>query len=363
MTLSDVRIVMMAGGTGGHVFPALAVARYLRDLGVEVTWIGTAAGIEARLVPDAGFAHEWIPVSGLRGKGRLTLLLAPVRLLKAVAAAFAVLRRVRPQAVVGMGGFASGPGGLAAKLLGMPLMIHEQNAAAGMTNRVLARIANRVLQAFPNTFSEQMEPKTVGNPVRAEFLSVGDPASRLQRDDGNFRMLVVGGSQGAKALNELVPEALSLMPEEQRPEVLHQGGRTVGIAKDQYARFGVAADVREFIDDVAKAMADADLVVCRSGASTIAELTAVGVGSLLVPFPFAVDDHQTANGQHLVSIGAARMIQERNLTPEVLAGELSKLFADRNELRAMAVKAKALSPQSATEVIANECLEMMGAAA
>lgn len=349
------KVLIMAGGTGGHVFPALAVAARLRELGHAVTWMGAPDSFEAKRVPEAGFPIEFVRVTGLRGKGLLPLLAAPLLLLRALRDAFSVLRKVQPNVVLGMGGFAAGPGGLAARLSGRALVIHEQNAAAGLTNRLLAQIATVVLQAFPNTF---VKAQTVGNPVRAGFAELAAPAQRLGHG-GKPRVLIVGGSQGAKALNEIVPRALALIPEALRPEVRHQAGRTLAVALAAYAQAQVSASVESFIADMPMAYAAADLVICRSGASTIAELAAAGCASLLVPFPYAVDDHQTANARHLSEAGAALLIAETDLTPERLASDLQTLLADRAMLTRMAVAARSKAWTHATDDI-TACLLKCG---
>ncbi|MES2683921.1 MAG: undecaprenyldiphospho-muramoylpentapeptide beta-N-acetylglucosaminyltransferase [Pseudomonadota bacterium] len=342
-------VLIMAGGTGGHVFPALAVAARLKELGHSVTWMGAPDSFESRKVPEAGFPIEFVRITGLRGKGVMKLFAAPLLLARALRDAFSVLRKVQPQVVLGMGGFAAGPGGLAAWLSRTPLVIHEQNAAAGLTNRLLARIATTVLQAFPNTFASKAQ--TVGNPVRAGFAELPAPALRLAHQ-GAATVLIVGGSQGAKALNQIVPQALALMPADQRPAVRHQAGRTLAVAQAAYAEAtDVRATVEAFITDMPTAYAAADLVICRSGASTIAELSAAGCASLLVPFPFAVDDHQTANARYLADAGAALLIQERDLTPQRLADELQKLLADRPALLRMSEAARAKAWTRSTEDI------------
>jgi len=330
-------VLICAGGTGGHVFPALAVAARLREQGHSVTWMGAPNSFESQRVPEAGFAIEFVRVSGLRGKGVLKLITAPLLLLRALFDALAVMHKVQPQVVLGMGGFAAGPGGVAAWLRRTPLVIHEQNAAAGLTNRLLARLATVVLQAFPNTFAGPAQ--TVGNPVRAGFAELAAPAAR-PASQGPARVLVVGGSQGAKALNEIVPKALALIPQDERPAVRHQAGRTLAVAQAVYAETGVQASVEAFIADMPSAYAAADLVICRSGASTVAELSAAGCASLLVPFPFAVDDHQTANARYLADAGAALLIQERELTPQRLAQTLQNLLADRAVLVRMGEAAR-----------------------
>lgn len=350
-------VLIMAGGTGGHVFPALAVAARLREQGHAVTWMGAPDSFESKRVPEAGFAIEFVRVSGLRGKGVMKLFAAPLLLLRALLDAFAVLSKVQPQVVLGMGGFAAGPGGLAAWMSRTPLVIHEQNAAAGLTNRLLARIATVVLQAFPNTFAGKAQ--TVGNPVRAGFAELPAPAARLTHE-GRARVLVVGGSQGARALNEIVPQALALMPQAQRPQLRHQAGRTLDVAQAAYAKTDAEASVEAFITDMPAAYAAADLVICRSGASTIAELSAAGCASVLVPFPFAVDDHQTANARYLADAGAALLIQERELTPQRLADELQTLLADRAALVRMSDAARSKAWTRSTDDIVTA---LLGAAA
>ncbi len=347
-----IKVMIMAGGTGGHVYPALAIADALRQQGHEVVWMGAPDSFESRAVPKQGIPMEFIRVSGLRGKGIGKLLSAPLVLLRALRDALAALRRQQPQLVLGMGGFAAGPGGVAAWLMRRPLLIHEQNAAAGMTNRLLARIATRVLEAFPNTFHHAL---TVGNPVRAGFAELPAPTQRLARE-GVMRVLVIGGSQGSLALNTLVPKALSLMPETARPQVRHQAGRTLERAQQSYADAGVSASVEAFIDDMPAAYAWADLVICRSGASTVAELAAAGCAALLVPFPAAVDDHQTRNGEYLVAAGAAQLVQERDLNPELLAALLGTMLSDRAALARMGEAARSAAWTDATARIVAECL-------
>lgn len=350
-------VLICAGGTGGHVFPALAVAARLKELGHAVTWMGTPDSFESQRVPEAGFPIEFVRISGLRGKGVAKLLMAPLLLARGLLDALSVLGRVRPAVVLGMGGFAAGPGGLAAWLRRIPLVIHEQNAAAGLTNRWLARIATTVLQAFPNTFSSAAE--TVGNPVRGGFATLPPRAANT----GATRVLVVGGSQGAKALNTLVPKALALISETQRPIVRHQAGRTLAVAQAAYAEAGLPDASEAFITDMPSAYAAADLVICRSGASTIAELSAAGLPSLLVPFPFAVDDHQTANARYLADAGAAVLIQERELTAERLADELTRLLADRAALASMGEAARGKAWTRATDEIVGALLKAGGATA
>lgn len=354
-------VLIMAGGTGGHVFPALAVADVLRSRACQVVWLGTRRGIEARLVPAAGIPVEWVRVSGLRGKGLLSWLLAPLRLLQALGDALGAIRRARPDVVLGLGGFVAGPGGLAARLLGRPLVIHEQNAIAGLTNRILARFADTVAEAFPGSFAPSVGAVAVGNPVRRtiEALSAG-AAERVAREPR--RLLVFGGSQGASALNRLVPAAVALLAPAERPTVMHQTGRGRREAvAGAYTALGVEADVREFIDDMAAAYGWADLAVSRSGALTVAELAAAGLPGLLVPFPAAVDDHQTRNARFLADRGAAVLLAEEGLTAERLAAELRTLLGtDARALAAMAEAARRAAAPGAAEQLADLCLAAAG---
>lgn len=353
------KVLIAAGGTGGHVYPALAVAAVLRRRGHEVVWMGAPDSFEARVVPTHGIALETVRVKGLRGKGLARLVGAPLLLIRALLDALAVLRRQRPAVVLGMGGFAAGPGGFAARLRGTPLVIHEQNAAPGLTNRLLARIASRVLEAFPESFERHgfRDATTLGNPVRAGFAELPSPTQRLADRGDAGRVLVLGGSQGARALNEIVPAALAMMTPATRPQVRHQAGRTLDIARAAYAAAGVDGEVLAFIDDMPAAYGWADLVVCRAGASTIAELAAAGCAAILVPFPHAVDDHQTRNGQYLVDAGAALMIPEDLLDAKVLAGLIGGLLSKREPLVTMANAARAAAWQAADERIADVCLE------
>lgn len=345
------KILIMAGGTGGHVYPGLAVAHELRARGHEVVWLGTPDSFEARAVPPQGIPMELVRVSGLRGKGLLKLFTAPLLILRAIRESLAVLTRVRPDAVLGMGGFASGPGGVASWLKRIPLFVHEQNATAGFTNRRLAAFARQALQGFEGALAGGV---TVGNPVRAEVAALPAPAARYAGRNGPLNVLVVGGSQGAKALNEKVPAALALIPVAERPQLRHQGGRSVEVAEAAYRTHGVAGEVTPFIHDMAGAYAWADLVICRAGASTVAELASAGVASLLVPFPYAVDDHQTANAGVLVRAGGATLIQERDLSAERLA-ELLRA-ATRAGCLAQAEKARAAAYPRATDDIVERLL-------
>lgn len=351
-------VLIMAGGTGGHVFPALAVAESLRGRGIPVIWLGTRTGLEATLVPKAGIPLEWIEVAGLRGKGWRRRLLTPFMLIRALWQARAVLRRVQPRVILGMGGFVSGPGGVMARLLGIPLVIHEQNAIAGLTNRWLARVANQTLQAFPNTFPAPRRAITVGNPVRQVIAALPLPAERFAGRQGRARLLVLGGSLGALALNQLVPQALALLDAAERPEVWHQaGGQLQEAAAEAYQQAGITVQLTPFIDNMAEAYGWADVVLCRAGALTIAELAAAGVGAVLVPFPFAVDDHQTANARFLAQGGAARLVQQSDLSAERLAALLRDLLPDRARLLQMAEAARRLAKVDAAEQVARVCLE------
>ncbi len=353
------RIAVMAGGTGGHVFPALAVAEALRAAGAEVFWMGTRRGLEARLVPAHGFPVEWLEIEGLRGKGLRQALAGPFRLAAALRQALAILRRRRPAVVLGMGGFVAGPGGLAARALRLPLVIHEQNSVPGMTNQWLARIASRVFEAFPGSFPPARGAVLSGNPVRAEIAALPPPAARLSGRTGPTHLLVLGGSLGAKALNETLPLALSRLPASARPQVRHQAGeQTLDLARAAYAQAGVAAEVTAFIADMAAAYAWADLVVCRAGALTIAELAAAGLGAVLVPYPHAVDDHQVGNARFLTECGAAHLIIQRDLTAAGLAGLLGELLPDRARLLAMAEAARTRAAPRAVETIAAACLAL-----
>lgn len=357
--------MIMAGGTGGHVFPALATARVLQQRGFDIVWLGTHRGIESRLVPAAGIPVEWLNVGGLRGKGAATLLSAPFRLLAAVGQAIRAIRRHRPRVVLGAGGFVSGPGGLAAWLLRRPLVVHEQNAVAGMTNRVLARFADRVLEGFPNSFGPGVEAERVGNPVRAEITAIAPPERRYAGRQGAARLLVFGGSQGAARLNAVLPAALAELPEELRPEVLHQTGQPgLEDTANAYRNRGLTADVRPFVEDMAGAYGWADLAVCRAGALTIAELSAAGMPAILIPFPAAVDDHQTRNAEYLVSVGAAVLLPESELTPASLASRLRELLsAGRPALMEMAVNARATAITDADQRLASACVAAAGGAA
>jgi len=354
----------MAGGTGGHVFPALALARMLREKSIEVVWLGTQRGLEARIVPAAGIPIEWLSVGGLRGKGFMTLLAAPFRLVKALVQALRVMSRHRPVVVVGLGGFVTGPGGVAAWLTGRPLVIHEQNAIAGFTNRCLSHLAREVLEAFPNSFGRDVKARVIGNPVREDISAVPPPSARFASRTGAIRILVIGGSLGAVRLNAVVPFALAKLAGTMTFDVRHQAGeRWIEAGRQSYAAAGVRADVRPFIEDMAEAYGWADLVICRAGALTVSELAAVGVGAILVPFPAAVDDHQTHNAQYLVREGAALLIADRALTADRLADELKQLCAGRGKLLAMAERARQLAKPYATQELTASCMALAKGAA
>ncbi len=346
--------MIMAGGTGGHVFPALAVADHLRALGWRVVWLGARTGMEATLVPKHGYEMASVRFSGLRGKGLAAKLLLPLNLLVAFWQSLRALRTHRPDVVLGMGGYIAFPGGMMAALLGRPLAIHEQNSVAGLANRVLAGVADRVLVAYPRALRKAM---FVGNPVREAIACVAPPTERFAGRGGPLRILVVGGSLGAAALNDIVPKALALVAAAERPIVTHQSGaKHVDALRANYVRAGVDASAIAFIDDMAQAYAAADLVICRAGATTVAELAAAGVAAILVPFPFAVDDHQTTNARYLADAGAGVLLQQRDLTPEALAGILRGL--SREQLLAMATRARALGKPDATRAVAEACMEL-----
>ena len=354
-------VLIMAGGTGGHVFPALAVANELTALGVPVSWLGTRQGLEARVVPAAGYSLATIRVSALRGKGLLRKFLAPLMLTLALWQTLIVFLRLRPAAVLGMGGFVAGPGGVTAWLLRRPLLIHEQNAVPGNTNRLLAPLARRVMEGFPGSFPAGRHAVHTGNPVRADIIALPLPEERFTTRDAALRLLVVGGSLGAQALNEAVPQAIGQLPEHERPLIHHQTG-VAGMAAVQAGYRDVVSDARveAFINDMAAAYAWADLVVCRSGALTVAELAAAGVASVLVPFPYAVDDHQTANASHLVRAGAAILVPQTELTAAALAEILARFNNKRAALLDMARVARSLARPDAARQVADLCLEAAG---
>jgi len=351
--------MVMAGGTGGHVFPALAVAQLLREQGCQVTWLGTPHSFESRIVPQYGFDIDWVDSFRLRGQGLASLLLAPFRLLRAMLQAWRVLRLRRPQVVLGMGGFVTGPGGLVSWLTRVPLVIHEQNTIPGLTNRYLARLARRVLEAFPGAFPARVGAEAVGNPVRAEIAALAAPAQRFAGRQGPCRLLVLGGSLGAQALNQILPQALAVLPEHRRYEVRHQAGRDkADVTRAAYRVAGVQAHVTDFLHDMAEAYGWADLVLCRAGALTISELTSAGVAAVLVPYPHAVDDHQTHNARFLCDAGAARLLPQAELGVESLATVLGGFCDDRPQLLRMAEAARRLARPDATTRVAEVCTEV-----
>jgi UDP-N-acetylglucosamine--N-acetylmuramyl-(pentapeptide) pyrophosphoryl-undecaprenol N-acetylglucosamine transferase len=349
--MSERTALVMAGGTGGHIFPGLAVAEALRARGWRVHWLGAPGSMESRLVPPRGFPLETIDFGGVRGKGVKTLVLLPLKILRAFWQSIRVVRRVQPQVVVGLGGYITFPGGMMSVLLGKPLVLHEQNSVAGLANKVLAGVADRVYSAFPQVLKKA---EWIGNPLRAAFLQQPAPEQRFAGRSGPLKLLVVGGSLGAKALNEIVPKALALMSAAERPRVLHQGGdKQIDELRANYAAAGVEAELTSFIEDTASAFAQADLVICRAGASTVTELAAVGAAALFVPFPFAVDDHQTTNAKFLVDAGGGWLVQQRELTPETLATLLRGL--DRAKLLQRALAARNMAKTQATEQMVAAC--------
>jgi UDP-N-acetylglucosamine--N-acetylmuramyl-(pentapeptide) pyrophosphoryl-undecaprenol N-acetylglucosamine transferase len=354
-------IMIMAGGTGGHIMPGLAVAEELRAQGWKVVWLGSPAGMEARLVPPRGYDMAWIRFSGVRGKGLVRFVTLPLELLVAFWQSARAIFAHRPDVVLGMGGYVAFPGGMMAALFNRPLALHEQNSVAGLTNRVLAQVADRILTGFPDTFGGNRRARWTGNPVRAEIAALPAPAGRYAGRAGPLSLLVVGGSLGAKALNDVVPQALARLALADRPRVVHQSGaQHVAALEAAYREAGVEATVTPFIDDMAGAYAGADLVICRAGASTIAELAAAGVASVLVPFPHAVDDHQTANARFLAGRGAALLIPQPELTPEKLAQVVREIT--RGALAAMAERAREAAKPDATQVVAQACRELAHAA-
>lgn len=353
MTMATRSVLVMAGGTGGHIFPGLAVAECLRNQGWTVAWMGNPTGMEYRLVPAKGFAFEGVKFSGLRGKGMLTKVLMPFRLARAMMQSWKILRRLKPSVVLGMGGYITFPGGLVSYLMGRPLVLHEANSVAGSANRVLARFATRVLTGFPKTLKEA---QWVGNPIRESFESLSDCRARYGKRQGPLHLLIVGGSLGAAALNTVVPEALALLPADRRPNVLHQTGEQhLETVTKTYQQLGVNGELKPFIDDIAAAYANADLVICRAGAMTVSEISAAGVAACFVPFPYAIDDHQTANARFLSDAKAAILIPQSQLDADSLANLV--LGLRREDLAEMAIKAQALAKFHATEEVASICEE------
>ena len=355
------RVMIMAGGTGGHVFPALAVADQLLSVDAKISWLGTRRGIESEFVPAHDIPITYLDIEGIRGRGVMALVRAPYLLLRSIRQALSILNEFKPQVVLGMGGFASGPGAVAAKLKGIPVVIHEQNSVAGTTNRLSAHIASRVMQGFPSSLKNG---EWCGNPVRPAIANLLPPQDRLVKRKGNACLLVLGGSRGALAINRLLPEALAKIDARVRPHVIHQTGKAhLQVTIDAYQEQGLnlkngKLNVVPFIDAMEDAYAWADFVICRSGALTVAELTAVGLGSLLIPFPHAIDDHQTSNGQLLVGQGAATMIQQSALTPEILANEINAICTQPERRLNMAMRARELAKVGAAQHVAKVCVEV-----
>ncbi len=351
-------ILIMAGGTGGHVFPALAVADYMKVSGWRVVWLGTKGGMESMLVSQKGYDIETIDFSGLRGKNFITWLTLPLRLLLAFWQSAKVLFQIRPDVVLGMGGYPAFPGGIMASLLNKSLLIHEQNSIPGLANKILARFADKVLLGFPDAIRNEKKVVFSGNPVRNEISQLDTPDKRYAGRSGKFKLLIIGGSLGSQALNTIVPQTLKLIPDNMRPLVTHQAGRKhLETLKKNYAKAGVEGELVVFIEDMAVHYADCDLVICRAGALTIAELTAVGTASILVPFPYAVDDHQTSNAKFLSDKDAAVLLPQNELTPKNLAKLLMGFTRER--LLGMAMKARELARPNATRLVAEACMEMI----
>jgi UDP-N-acetylglucosamine--N-acetylmuramyl-(pentapeptide) pyrophosphoryl-undecaprenol N-acetylglucosamine transferase len=350
--------MVMAGGTGGHLFPALAVAEWLRNHNCRITWLGSHGGMENRIVPEYGFPIRTLEVKGIRGTGFKRRVTAPWVVGRAIIQAYHLLRKIQPDLVLGMGGFVTGPGGMAARMMKIPLVIQEQNAIPGLTNRILARFALKVFEAFPGSFGAEAQAETIGNPVRQEIVALDPPEVRFEGRDGPVRLLVLGGSLGARALNQTLPEALTRIPEEKRPQVRHQAGEkllqeTIG----HYRKLGIQADIKAFEKDMAGAYGWADLVLCRAGALTVSELATAGVGAILVPYPYAVDDHQTCNANFLVQVGAAQHLPQPSLNPRDLANQIVELSDGRSMLLKMAQAARRQSRPDAAANLGRFCLE------
>ena len=355
------RVMIMAGGTGGHVFPALAVAEILMANNIDVSWLGTRKGIESQLIPQRGIDLNYLNIEGLRGRGLLALLRAPFKLLSSVLQACSVISQFNPSVVLGMGGFASGPGAVAAKLKGIPLVIHEQKSVAGTTNKLSAKLATKIMQGFPNTFKQA---EWCGNPIRSEIAALHHDSGRLVNRSGPLRVLVLGGSRGALAINKIIPRALAAIDSQYRPEVLHQvGDKHLELTQNLYLEQGhdinsSAISIVPFIDKMDQAYAWADFVICRSGALTVAELTSAGLGALLIPFPHAIDDHQTKNADWLVARGAAKLLQQSDLTDQLLAEQISLLCSAPKLRLDMAMRARELAQNDAAQRVADVCLEV-----
>ena len=354
-------ILITAGGTGGHVYPGLAVARALQAQDIPVIWMGTPNGLEARIIPEADIDMVYLSVSGLRGKGLLKLLAAPVQLIRALFQSVMIMRKVKPSAVLGMGGFVAGPGGLVASLMGKPVVIHEQNAIPGLTNKLLSGFSKKVLEGFPGTFEDRKNTIGIGNPVRKDIASLETPRQRLGDRWGHVHVLVFGGSLGAEALNEIVPMALGELALDKRPVVRHQAGKNKdNVTKKIYEKMEVEAEITPFIEDMAEAYEWADLVICRSGALTVAELAAAGIASIMVPYPWAVDDHQTENAKYLTEHDAGILMPQAEMTKESLSSLLKELCGNRDKLIEMSIRARELAKPQATDEVAAICAELAG---
>jgi len=355
MTATTKTLLVMAGGTGGHVYPAMAVADHLQAKGWNIVWLCTVGGMENRLLANKNYQKAMMTMRGVRGKGLMGWLLLPIKLSLALAQAYSAIAKFKPNLVLGMGGFAAFPGGLMAYVMRKPLLIHEQNSVAGLTNKTLSHFASRVLSAFPSAFGTKAT--LVGNPVRREITQVAAPEARMQTRSGPLRLLVVGGSLGAQALNQVLPTALATIAMAQRPQVVHQAGeKHITALKAHYEQAGVKAEAMAYIEDMAAMYSWADVVICRAGALTIAELSAAGVASVLVPFPHAVDDHQTSNARYLADADAAILVSQSTFTADKLAGLIQNL--SREQCLSMAIKARALGKPEATASVANICMEL-----
>jgi len=354
-------LLVMAGGTGGHVFPALAVAKELQTRGADVAWLGTRRGLESKVIPDNGISMEWVSVEGLRGKNIISLLLAPFKLLRAVWQSAAAIRRVNPDCILGMGGFVAGPGGVAARLMGRSLVVHEQNAVAGLTNKYLAKIASKVLTGFPAVEDLPANAQWVGNPVREDIV----PATASSSRDGRINVLIVGGSQGAHSFNQQLPTVFAQLLEQHSiadVDIWHQTGR--GRSSEviaSYATQKVEARVTEFIDDMAEAYAWADLLICRAGAMTIAECCAAAKPALLIPYPFSAGDHQVKNAQAMVAVGAGKMLYNEQISQAVMIETLTGLLSDKSELVYMGEQALSLHKANALQSVVSVCEEYLHA--
>ncbi len=353
-------LMVMAGGTGGHIYPALAIAKELQQKGVSVVWLGTREGLEARVVPEQGIDIEWIDIKGVRGTGLTRWLKLPIQLSKAVLQAIAIFNRRKPDALLSMGGFVAGPGGIAGKLKRIPLILHEANAIVGLTNKVLAMFASKVMCAFPNTNGLVKHAQVVGNPVRKDIIRLHEQNKRLSESEQPLRLLIVGGSQGALSLNKVLPEAISMLDPSIRPEIRHQTGKGRGeqVIED-YRNFGLQVDVREYLDDIATSYAWADLIICRAGAMTVAEITTAGLPALIVPYPYSAGDHQVFNAEFLVENKAAELLLHQDLNATNLVSKLTALLTDREKLVQMSANALALAKIDATEKAVEICEQVL----